>query len=303
MNTSRIGSTAIVTGATGGMGRVIAAELADRGVHVVTIARDPRRAEELRARVDRGPGSLEVIAGDLSTRAGIAAAAAAVASAHESVQVLVNNAGAHFSERRVSPEGIEMHIAVDYLAAVGLTALLDAQLRRGRARVVNVASDSLRDTRRIKLLRTPRPATIDPRQLTDLTRLNPADGFVAFEAYARAKLLTVTAGYDLARTFAADGVTVNSVHPGIVATDIIDDLVPKVMRPFAGAIRRTMLTPEEGAAAALRLAIDPALDGVTGRYFVREDETATPPISRDRGVQRELRRVTDRFLGISDLTD
>jgi NAD(P)-dependent dehydrogenase (short-subunit alcohol dehydrogenase family) len=62
------------------------------------------------------------------------------------------------------------------------------------------------------------------------------------QAYARAKLLTVTAGYSLARTFAGD-VTVNSVHPGIVATDIIDDLIPAVLRPFGGLIRRTMLTP------------------------------------------------------------
>jgi NAD(P)-dependent dehydrogenase (short-subunit alcohol dehydrogenase family) len=292
---------AVVTGATGGMGRVIASRLAERGMHVVTIARDPRRAEELRAQIadQPGPAALEVITGDLSTRNGIRAAADAIAAAHDEVHVLVNNAGAHYPEHRTSPDGVEMHIAVDYLAAYGLTLHLDRQLRRGRARVVNVASDTLRDTRLVKLVGAPRPATIDPDELSDLTRLNPVRGFVPFEAYARAKLLTVTSGYALARTFAADGVTLNAVHPGIVATDIIDQLVPRALRPFRGLIRRAMLTPEQGAAAALRLVTDPTLEGVTGRYFVRDAVTATPAVSHDHEVQRRLRASTDRFLGAS----
>jgi NAD(P)-dependent dehydrogenase (short-subunit alcohol dehydrogenase family) len=216
---------AVVTGATGGMGRVIALALAQRGIDVVTIARDPRRAEGLRAEIARSGGTLDVIEGDLSSRAGIIAATAAIRERHDRVHTLVNNAGAHFAERRLSDDGIEMHIAVDYLAAYGMTTLLMPQLRRGRARVVNVASDTLRDTRTLKLFGRPRPATLDLDQLGDLTALNPSHGFVAFEAYARAKLLTVTAGYALASTVVGE-VTFNAVHPGIVATDIIDDLVP-----------------------------------------------------------------------------
>lgn len=150
------GRVAVVTGATGGMGGVIAARLAGQGLHVVTIARDPRRAENLRAQIARGgQGTLEVIAGDLSTRAGVRAAAAAIASTHQAVHVLVNNAGAHYPEHRVSGDGVEMHVAVDYLAAYGLTVGLDPQLRRSRARIVNVASDTLRDTRQVKLIGPP----------------------------------------------------------------------------------------------------------------------------------------------------
>jgi NAD(P)-dependent dehydrogenase (short-subunit alcohol dehydrogenase family) len=291
---------AVVTGATGGMGRVVAARLAEQGMHVVAVARDPRRADDLRTHVARhgGAGALEVVPGDLSTRAGVRAAAEAIAGAHGAVHVLVNNAGAHYPRHRVNPDGVEMHVALDYLAGYGLTVHLDQQLRRGHARIVTVASDTIRDTRRVTLVGAPRPATLDPRELSDLTRLNPAHGFVPFEAYARAKLLAVTAGYALARTFAADGVTLNAVHPGIVATEIIDDLVPRALRPFGGLIRRTMLTPEQGAAAALRLATDRALDGVTGRYFVREVDTATPAVSYDRDVQDRLRAGTDRFLGL-----
>jgi NAD(P)-dependent dehydrogenase (short-subunit alcohol dehydrogenase family) len=188
-----------------------------------------------------------------------------------------------------------MHVAVDYLAAYGMTVLLASQLRSGRARVVNVASDTLRDTRRLKGGGRPRPATLDIDALGDLALLNPTAGFVPFEAYARAKLLTVTSGYALARTLAGE-VTVNAVHPGIVATDIIRDVMPAALRPFGGLLRRAMLTPEQGAAAALRLATDPDLDGVTGRYFVRDTDTPTPPVSYSVDVQTRLLATTDRFL-------
>jgi NAD(P)-dependent dehydrogenase (short-subunit alcohol dehydrogenase family) len=294
--------TAVVTGATGGMGRVIARALADQGMAVVTIARDPRRADDLRDAIARSPGggTLTVVAGDLSHSAGIAAAAAAIRDRIDSVHVLVNNAGAHYPEHRLSRDGIEMHIAVDYLAAYGLTASLTPELRRGRARVVNVASDTLRDTRRVKLRARPRPVTLDTSQLEDLARLNRASGFVPFEAYARAKLLTVIGGCAFARSLAGH-VTVNAVHPGIVATAIIDDLVPAALRPVGGLIRRALLTPEQGAASTIRLATDPALSEVTGRYFVRDADSPTPPISYREDVQDGLRDVTDRFLAAQSI--
>ncbi|MFD6187370.1 hypothetical protein [Streptomyces goshikiensis] len=113
-----------------------------------------------------------------------------------------DSARSHFPDHRLSADGVEMHIALDYLAAYGLTTLLDGPLRRGRARVVNVASDTLNDTRQIKLAGRPRPVTLDLIGVDDLAQLNPRAGFVPFEAYARAKLMTVTAGFALARDLA-----------------------------------------------------------------------------------------------------
>ncbi|MFD9697460.1 SDR family NAD(P)-dependent oxidoreductase [Lentzea sp. NPDC059081] len=282
------GRVAVVTGATGGMGQVIAADLVRAGAHVVTIARDPARAEALRSHLGPRSDQLDVVAGDLSRRADVVAAARTIADRYDRIHVLVNNAGAHFSEHRVSADGVEMHIALDYLAAYGLITLLDGPLRRGGARVVNVASDTLNDTRQVKLPGRPRPATLDLTGVTGLAELNPATGFVPFEAYARAKLMTVTAGYALARDLAAGGVTVNALHPGLVATGIVDDLVPALLRPARTLIRRALLTPADGAATTVRLATDPGLSGVTGRYFHRADEASTPPVSHDRRVQARL---------------
>ncbi|GHH38627.1 retinol dehydrogenase [Lentzea cavernae] len=280
---------AVVTGATGGMGQVIAAELVRAGAHVITIARNPARADALRARIGaEAADRLDVIAGDLSRRADVLTAAKTIRDRYGEIHLLVNNAGAHFSEHRLSVDGVEMHVALDHLAAFGLTTLLDEPLRRGGARVVNVASDTLNDTRQIKLAGRPRPATVDLAGVQSLAELNSAKGFVPFEAYARAKLMTVTAGYALAPGFAADGVTVNALHPGLVATGIIDDLVPSLLRPVGPLIRRSLLTPAEGASSALRLATDPALAGVTSRYFNRDEESRTPPVSHDPAVQEKL---------------
>ncbi|AGZ41007.1 SDR family NAD(P)-dependent oxidoreductase [Actinoplanes friuliensis] len=274
---------AVVTGATGGMGQVIAAGLADAGAHVITIARNPARSGQ------RG----EVITADLSRREDVLTAAQTIGDRHDQIHLLINNAGAHFPERLISADGVEMHIALDYLAAYGLITLLDGPLRRGRARVVNVASDTLNDTRQVKLAGRPRPATLDLTGVQALAQLNPAAGFVPFEAYARAKLMTVTAGYALAQGLAADGVTVNALHPGIVATGIIDDLIPAPLRPFGALIRRNLLTPAQGAGTALRIATDPALTGVTGRYFNRDLETTTPPVSHDLATQQRLLELSE----------
>ena len=288
------GKVAVVTGATGGMGQVIAASLVHAGAHVVTVARNPARADALRARIGaQAANRLEVIAGDLSRRDDVLAAAQTILHRHDQIHILINNAGAHFPDRRLSADGIEMHIALDYLAAYGFMTRLDGALRRGRARIVNVASDTLNDTRQIKLVGPPRPATLDLTGVDSLAELNPAAGFVPFEAYARAKLMTVTAGYALAQRFAADGVTVNALHPGIVATDIIDDLVPRPLRPFGALIRSRLLTPAQGAETALRLATDPSLSGVTGRYFNRDIETTTPPVSHDPVTQQRLLALSE----------
>ncbi len=293
------GAVALVTGATGGMGRVIAVELARRGAHVVTIARDATRAAAVADEVRQvaGPGRFDVVEGDLTRRADVVGAARRIGDQHPALHLLVNNAGAHFGRHALSVDGVELHVALNHLAALGLTTLLTEQLARGRARVVNIASDTLNDTRQVKLGGRARPATLDGPGIDDVAALNPADGFVPFEAYARAKLLNVIAGYELADRLAARDVTVNAVHPGIAATGIVDDLVPPLLAPLRGLIRRSLLSPADGAAAALRLATDPAQASTTGTYFHRDRPATTPPVSHDRDIRRRVLDAGLRHFG------
>ncbi|PRY44571.1 SDR family NAD(P)-dependent oxidoreductase [Umezawaea tangerina] len=280
--TGATGRVALVTGATGGMGRVITTELARLGFTVVVVCRTAARGDDVVRHVaERVPDAVvEVLTGDLAERADLHRVAAGFAERHPALNVLVNNAGAHFRDRVLNSDGVEMHVAVNHLAGFTLTALLLDQLRAGApARVVNVVSASMSDTRQVPIRDAPRPVRLD--NLDDLRLVNPAEGFEPFEAYARSKLLTTMCGYVLADRLRDSGVTVNAVHPGLVATDIIADIAPRVAKPFLGLVRRGLLTPEEGARAALRLATDPALDGVTGRYFVRDEERRSPEVSYD----------------------
>jgi NAD(P)-dependent dehydrogenase (short-subunit alcohol dehydrogenase family) len=290
----------MVTGATGGIGRVIAVELAKLGSTVVMVCRDAVAGQRLRQQiaVEAGADRAEVIVGDLSSQAGIRSVAGEFTARHDRLHVLVNNAGAHYRKRLVNRDGIEMHVAVDYLAGFGLTVLLLDRLRAGApSRVVNVVSDAMNDARMNAGRGRPRPVTLDPGELDDLRRVNGAAGFASFEAYARAKLLTAMSGYLLADQLSGTGVTVNAVHPGLTATGIVDDIAPPLMKPFLGLIKRSLLTPAQGAAPVLRLATDPELADVTGRYFVRDTEHHSPAISYDRGLQERLWAASQAWIG------
>jgi NAD(P)-dependent dehydrogenase (short-subunit alcohol dehydrogenase family) len=283
------GRVSMVTGATGGMGRVIATELARLGSTVVIVSRSDADGEQLRRQIaaEVGADRAEVLAGDLASQADVRRIAAQFSARHLRLHVLVNNAGAHYRKRLVSADGIEMHVAVDHLASFALTTALLDQLRAGApSRVVNVVSDSMNDARAVTTRGRPRPVTLDPGELDDLRRVNGPAGFVPFEAYARAKLLTTMTGYLLAGQLRETGITVNAVHPGIVATGIVDDIVPPLMKPFLGLIKRSLLTPAQGAAAALRLATAPELARVTGRYFIGDTEQRSPAISYDTDLQQ-----------------
>ena len=275
-------TVSLVTGATGGLGQVIARELVRRGGTVVVVARNAARGLQLQEAL--GSDRVEVLTADLSSPDEVHRLAARVTARHAALHLLINNAGAHFAHRSVNADSVEMHIAANHLGGFLLTNLLRPSLLNGApARVVNVVSGAILDTRQIKLGRHPRPVSLEPAD--DLTGLNGLNGYQPFIAYARAKLLSLMAGYRLAETLEGTGVTVNAVNPGVVATKIIDDMTSTALKPFSGMIKRSLLTPEEGAEAILRVATAPELADVTGRYFDRHDETRTSAVSYDRALQ------------------
>lgn len=284
------------------MGRVITTELARAGAHVVITARDHERGEVLRRRVsaDVGADRVEVMTGDLASRADLLRLAAEFSTRHDALHMLINNAGAHYRRRWLTEDGVEAHVAVDHLAGFGLTYLLRDHLRADPpARVVNVVSAAMSNIRP-PLFGGPRPVPLDLSGVVDVRELNPAEGFVPFAAYARAKLLTTICGYEFADRWRDEGVTVNAVHPGIVSTGIVDDVMPTALVPFASLIHRRLLTPEQGASAALRLATDPGLATASGRYYVREQETRSPDISYDPATRAAAWQLSVKWITESD---
>ena len=238
------------------MGRVITTELARAGAHVVTTSRDHERGEALRRRIaaDVGADRVEVLTGDLSSRTDLFRLAAEFAARHDALHMLVNNAGAHYRHRWLTVDGVEAHLAVNHLAGFSLTYLLRDRIRADPpARVVNVVSAAMSNLRP-PLFGRPRPVPLDLSGIADVRELNPATGFVPFAAYARAKLLATICGYEFADRWRDDGVTVNAVHPGIVSTGIVDDVLPTVLAPLACRSRH-IATPSIGSAATTRVSI------------------------------------------------
>ena len=247
------GKTVVMTGATSGLGAVAAEELAGRGARLVLVARDAGRAAAMIERLARrNPAAAHThhIA-DLSSVAETRRVAAAIAASEPRIDVLANNAGAMFSHREVTREGLERTFATNHMAYVVLTLGLEAPLKAaGRARVVNTASTAHRGAR------------FDPSDVQVLDRFNP------YRAYGRSKLDNVLFTRELARRWEPLGITVNCFHPGVVATRFGDEM-KGWMNPAIKVVKLFAISPARGAKTLIHLAAAPEVAGITGRYFDR----------------------------------
>ncbi len=290
-----VGRVCLVTGAAGGMGAAIATTLAQAGATVVLAARTRTGGEAVARAITAATGNprIEVLAGDLSDQSAVRRLAEDFVAGHDHLHVLVNNAGAHFRERSVSVDGIEMHLAVNHLSSFLLTNLLLGALQAGApSRVVNVGSASMADTRQVKITRTPRPVVLD------LDDLQSEHRFAPMEVYARSKLQMLMCGYALARRLQGTGVTVNTVHPGLTATGVVDAIAAPAAAPLLPLLKRFLLTPEQGAQAAVHLATSPWLDRTTGKYFLRQVQARSPEFTYDTALQDKLWDASAGLVGL-----
>jgi NAD(P)-dependent dehydrogenase (short-subunit alcohol dehydrogenase family) len=188
--------------------------------------------------------------------------------------VLVNNAGAIFPRRQESVDGIEMTFALNYLGYFLLTnLLLDTLKASAPARIINVSSRS------------------HARAQINFDDLQSRSGYRGLQAYAHSKLAIVLFTYELARRLEGTGVTANTLHPGIVATNFamndggIMGLVVRLFRP-------SFLSPEKGAQTSIYLATSPEVEGVTGKYFVKCKAVPSSPASYDTATASRLWKVS-----------
>lgn len=282
---SMAGKTCLVTGATAGIGKVTAAALARRGATVVLIGRNPEKCERTARQIgeDTGRANVEFLVGDLSSQADVRRLARQFQERHRRLDVLVNNAGAFFPERRESLDGIEMTWALNHLAYFLLTSLLLETVRASApARIINVSSDAHKNV------------TIDFDDLQGKQR------YGGFRAYSQSKLANLLFTYELAGRLEGTGVTVNALHPGFVATSIFDGpgLFAWFVRRVASAIA---LRPEAGARTTIYLATSPEVSQVTGQYFVKERAVPSSRASRDQEAARRLWQVSEELTGLGGM--
>ena len=241
------------------------------------------RCQNTVAHIQRETGNFHVdyLLADLSVQAQVRQLAADFKARYKRLDVLVNDAGAIFLRRQLSADGIEMNFALNHLAYFLLTnLLLDTLKASAPARVVNVASNSHRNAH------------------LDFENLQLKRGYNPMRAYGRSKLANLYFTYELARRLDSTGVTVNAMHPGFVHTNMAANN-GWLVRLFLPLIHRNSLTPEQGASTAVYLASSPDVETVTGKYFVREREVASDPVSYDEAAARKLWEISEEMTGLA----
>jgi len=277
------GKTVVITGATAGIGRVTAKELAAAGARVVVIARNREKAEETRSWIlaETGSKAVELIISDLSVLSQVRSAAREVSSRAGGIDVLINNVGAVFDRRLESADGIEMTFALNHLAPFLLTnLLLDALKQRPGARVVTVSSDAHQGAH------------------MDFDDLQGTRRYRAWTAYGQSKLANLLFTFELARRLGGTGITANALHPGFVASSFGKNSRPLLRVGISVAQRLGGISVEQGARTSVYLASSDEVTGVTGRYFVKCREHESDPASHDPESMKRLWEISARMTGL-----
>ena len=275
------GKTVLVTGATSGIGEVAARELAGKGARVVLVGRSAPKCEATSAMIRRATGTsaVEYLVADLSSRAEIRRLAAEIKARYPRLDVLVNNAGAMFSPRRESVDGIEMTWALNHLGYFLLTELLlDTLKASAPSRIVNVASEAHRMVPGI-----------------NFDDVEGKRSYKPFRIYGQSKLANILFTRELARRLEGSGVTANCLHPGFVATNFTTGKgwIYWAMRQLARAVA---ITPEDGARTTVYLASSPEVEGVTGEYFAKSKVAKPTRAALDDAAARRLWELSERMV-------
>jgi NAD(P)-dependent dehydrogenase (short-subunit alcohol dehydrogenase family) len=265
------GKTALVTGSTDGVGRLVARKLGQAGARVLVHGRDMERGARVVADIKASGGAATFVAADLSALAEVRRLAGAVQAAEDRLDILINNAGIGTAgPRQTSAEGLELRFAVNYLAGFLLTSLLLPLISTSApARIVNVSSAG--------------------QQPIDFSDVMLTGGYSGARAYCQSKLAQIMFTIDLGAELEDTGVTVTCLHP---ATYMDTSMVRR-----AGV---TPLSPvEEGARAILNLATSPAVEGQTGLYFNGLREAKAQAQAYDPDARRRLRALSLELTGLS----
>ncbi len=274
------GKICLITGSSSGIGLITARELARQGATVVLLCRNRARGEAAQAEIKAATGNeqVDLLVADLSLLAEVRRAASEFQQKYAQLHILIHNAGGANHERIVTSEGFEMTFATNYLAPFLLTELLLDMLKASApARVINVSS------------------TAHTSGKINFADLQGEKSYGMWRAYGQAKLALILFTYELASQLQGTGVTVNALHPGVIASNFGANLGSvlrfgwKIASPF-------MLTPEQGAQTTLFLATSPEVEGVTGKYFSASKEKKSSPRSYDAETRARLWQVTSELV-------
>ena len=276
------GKICLVTGSSSGIGKVTARELARMGTTVVMVCRNRAKGEAAQKEIQEATGSdrVDLLTADLASMADVRRVANDFRQKYTQLHVLIHNAGGVNSQRKLTPDGYETTFAANYLAPFLLTELLlDVLKASAPARIVNVSS------------------TAHTRGKIDFADLQGEKSYGSWKAYGQAKLALILYTYELARQLQGTGVTVNALHPGVIASnfdqgmDSFTRLGWKLITPFLSSV-------DQGAQTTLYLATSPQVEGVSGKYFSNRKETRSSSRSYDEATRQRLWQISEELIQV-----
>ena len=268
--TKLTGKTALITGSTDGVGRMVAVRLGQAGARVLIHGRDQSRGQQVVADIKTAGGNATFLAANLASLAEVRRLAETIRKTEQRLDILINNAGIGTAgtARLLSEDGHELRFAVNYLAGFLLTDLLLPLLKTSApARIVNVSSLG--------------------QQALDFTDVMLTHEYSGIRAYRQSKLAQILFTFDLAQELEGSGITVNALHPATFMNT-------KMVRDF-GTPRSTV---EEGALAILKLATSAEVEGRSGLYFNGQEEARADTQAYDPQARQRLRRLSLELTGI-----
>jgi retinol dehydrogenase-14 len=277
--------TYVITGGSDGIGLECASQLAaaEPGCRIVLVGRDPGRTAAAvgRLRAESPSCRVDSLLCDLGDQAAVRRLATDLLDTCDRIDVLVNNAGSVFARRSVTGDGVESTFAVNHLAGFLLTHLLLDRIRESApARIVFTSSEG------------------HYSGTLDLDDLGFEKGYSIMRAYSRSKLANVLTARALARRLEGSGVTVTSLHPGAIATNIWSR-APWFARPVLAVLKRRMESPEVGGSRLAYLAASPEVDGETGGYYDRNRLREPSDLARDDSLGERLYDQSARLVGLA----
>ncbi|TVR70980.1 MAG: SDR family oxidoreductase [Marinilabiliales bacterium] len=273
------GKIAVITGATSGIGKETALALAAEGATVVLPVRNLQKGEDIKREITGRTGNpgIDLIECDLASFDSIRSFAENFNKRFDRLHILVNNAGIWEKKFNTTKDGIEMNFGVNHLAPFLLTNVLLGRLKAGApSRIVNVSSEAHRYT----------GFNFDDPELTVK--------YSSLKSYSQSKLANILFTRHLAPMVAKDGITVNCLHPGVVATNLFDKL-GSFIRPVAGIF---MASPRKGAETSIFLAAGSEPDGETGGYWVKKRKKRPSRAALDDEAARMLWDLSREYTGI-----
>jgi len=267
----------VITGSNSGIGKVAAIELAKQGYELAMLVRDSQKSKDALLEIQKSSGSndVKIYPVNLSSQASINTAIEKIKNDYTAIDILINNAGVFKRSCELSDDGIEMTYAVNYFATFIITNELIPLLKKSQsARIINLSSALYKNGK------------------ASLENINCKGKFNGNKVYADTKLLVILFTKELALKLKDTNITVNSLHPGVVATDVFREFpkyVMTILSPFISS-------PEKGAKATIYLALSDKVTGVTGKYFHKTKQVKTIPLTQDKELSKSIWEKTISIL-------